>query len=928
MDTPYTFATQSSCYAVEFQDNSQGDSDSDFVIAPVCPEWVYFFSDSWQRFDEGLSKKLEDAWRGHNAECEVQIEREMWIVYMPKLFARKRLHTATCIAIHRNEEDHLAPGVSWVYQDALMKEWVHFRAAVSEVIESAFQLHQPSINILVLGDEWFSVLFKYNLALNKHGRYRHVRRCQVSVGFEIFLSTPRPKWIGLEGFTISEPDSNPDRQEIEFEDGVLDLEKMCYFHAHGDIYGVRRCWVDLQSLEIVEEEKQKAKVKPKASRRREHQVSTIFEEEPLPPVFPEPMGQEEGSIHDTIHRRPKGFHGIPKQFSPSQTLVQQMPREPASKLDCFHVESRAERRSKISDTSSLPEMPEEDSLRSVDSFHVHPRSTPRGALLSPSDRMSSDGSQSTLLQQSSLQQLLSREASSSSEDFRLNPRPKTKVGRPQVNSKLQMPLLSEAPSLDDESSPKQRPSYPRIVRTPQPMEELAAASSDPMLKSSEWSGPETPTSRRKVPTKGIPFISGQIPLPDQAPVNGDHHRSNPREFDVDTTNDGWFMFPKSVWEAAPQGVRMQMLEDVALHASWSEADEEDTTPNTSCASSMCTILPNPAELEGRGARATPPRAVPLTNHTAADGAPGVPAEEEVVLLEPAALDDGTSMERAEGEECEVTSIESHETGHADDELRDDAESRDAQETFGHEEGEAEDMAEHVEGTTNDDEEDVADGTGEDAEDMEHSESLVFSVEAPEGQQIFHESWSSSSFNTDPSNRLRANSTDSGARNPAKRWNHVKPRIDANNLQHRPGGGNVVIPRKKVDWSNVRPRIDANNLRHVPGGGSVAIVNVPLKWDVKARVDHDNKKHKPGGGNVKIINETVHWEAEPMVPRARQLAPKSSDLRRVSKSSEDSGSGSDSCRSAPPDVLSARLENMMPTDARSRTLPPSTTKQSP
>ena len=54
----------------------------------------------------------------------------------------------------------------------------------------------------------------------------------------------------------------------------------------------------------------------------------------------------------------------------------------------------------------------------------------------------------------------------------------------------------------------------------------------------------------------------------------------------------------------------------------------------------------------------------------------------------------------------------------------------------------------------------------------------------------------------------------------------------------------------------------------PEVGSVAIVNIPLKWDVKARVDHDNKKHKPGGGNVKIINEVVHWEAEPTVPRAR------------------------------------------------------------
>lgn len=77
--------TQSSCYAVEFDDPQTDTSDleSDFVIAPVRCKWTYFLDKAWRTFDEGMSRKLESSWAKRPCECEVQIDHETWVVYMP-----------------------------------------------------------------------------------------------------------------------------------------------------------------------------------------------------------------------------------------------------------------------------------------------------------------------------------------------------------------------------------------------------------------------------------------------------------------------------------------------------------------------------------------------------------------------------------------------------------------------------------------------------------------------------------------------------------------------------------------------------------------------------------------------------------------------------------------------------------------------------
>ena len=106
---------------------------------------------------------------------------------------------------------------------------------------------------------------------------------------------------------------------------------------------------------------------------------------------------------------------------------------------------------------------------------------------------------------------------------------------------------------------------------------------------------------------------------------------------------------------------------------------------------------------------------------------------------------------------------------------------------------------------------------------------------------------------------------------------------------------------RVDWSNVSPRIDADNKQHKPGGGDRPIESRPIKWDVKARVDHDNRRHKPGGGQVKITNEKVTWNAVPTVPRARECKSPRPEERAMSRSmsresEESNGSGPESSRS--------------------------------
>ena len=95
------------------------------------------------------------------------------------------------------------------------------------------------------------------------------------------------------------------------------------------------------------------------------------------------------------------------------------------------------------------------------------------------------------------------------------------------------------------------------------------------------------------------------------------------------------------------------------------------------------------------------------------------------------------------------------------------------------------------------------------------------------------------------------------------FSHIAPRVDDDNLNHQPGGGDVKIVDEKLQWK-AKPKVDDDNLNHQPGGGDVKIVGEKVTWKAKPKVDDDNLEHVPGGGDVKIVAEKVTWKAKPRV----------------------------------------------------------------
>jgi len=613
--------TQSSCYAVEFDDPQTDTSDleSDFVIAPVRCKWTYFLDKAWRTFDEGMSRKLESSWAKRPCECEVQIDHETWVVYMPKLFARQRLHADTYIPINRMEDDNWpSPGMSWVYQDASTKQWVHFRAAISEVIENSFLQDQSTVNILVLGDEWFSVLFKYNLALNKRGQYRHVCRCRIIVGWEIFVPT-RPKWTKLEGLVVSDAAIYAQMKEVQFEDGVLYAEELQYHHSDGEMYGARRCCANVAVPEE-EEWKSKEKLPGKKQRQRERTGSTVFEE-PRLPFFHEGRAvhrqrEKEGStifeeermpvFHEarTVHRqREKEFSMIfeeerlPSFHDGRESFHKELPGEPLEREDSLHIDSRRTPRSMRmiapgdtpnSNSFLIPELPGE-TISPFASIHEKSRGRTgsKGALLSPR------GAKTQVEHQSSLQQHLSQEASSSSDDFnRHNGRKK----RLPLVDPMRFPLLPEEPSFDDDMSPKRKPSMPKIK--PPPLGEEGAMDGEP----------RTPTRRPRVHIKGLPsFATSQMsPVSDRNELR--HIRRPKVDAGVCATPDGWFELPQTSLLAVPEEARVHLLEEVAW-TSGSDGEDDTTTDGSPAGSQNSSLFFSPKRQPAP--QPQPPPAEPL-----------------------------------------------------------------------------------------------------------------------------------------------------------------------------------------------------------------------------------------------------------------------------------------------------------------------------
>merc|ERR1711881_308214 len=87
----------------------------------------------------------------------------------------------------------------------------------------------------------------------------------------------------------------------------------------------------------------------------------------------------------------------------------------------------------------------------------------------------------------------------------------------------------------------------------------------------------------------------------------------------------------------------------------------------------------------------------------------------------------------------------------------------------------------------------------------------------------------------------------------------KPRIGSlENSNHIPSGGDKKIPTKKVDYSRVSSRCGSlQNATHTPTKSNVKIFDEKPKFKAKSKIGSlANIDHQPGGGDIVIYDECV------------------------------------------------------------------------
>lgn len=97
---------------------------------------------------------------------------------------------------------------------------------------------------------------------------------------------------------------------------------------------------------------------------------------------------------------------------------------------------------------------------------------------------------------------------------------------------------------------------------------------------------------------------------------------------------------------------------------------------------------------------------------------------------------------------------------------------------------------------------------------------------------------------------------------SKKYAHINAKIGSlEKANHKPNGGNVVIPNHKLNFDNVSPKVGSlDNVSHKPGGGNVKIASTKLDLsNVTPKVGSKaNINHTPGGGNVKIAQKRLSF----------------------------------------------------------------------
>lgn len=122
----------------------------------------------------------------------------------------------------------------------------------------------------------------------------------------------------------------------------------------------------------------------------------------------------------------------------------------------------------------------------------------------------------------------------------------------------------------------------------------------------------------------------------------------------------------------------------------------------------------------------------------------------------------------------------------------------------------------------------------------------------------------------PERRVPMNRVIVGAA-PSPNLTCVQARIGSfTNSGHRPGGGQVRIPRERCDWK-AEARTKAYNTSYVPRGGDKVIHRQKLSWNSKAKIGSLEKAHhRPGGGQVKIESQKLEWNVDAKIGSTRNM----------------------------------------------------------
>ena len=119
---------------------------------------------------------------------------------------------------------------------------------------------------------------------------------------------------------------------------------------------------------------------------------------------------------------------------------------------------------------------------------------------------------------------------------------------------------------------------------------------------------------------------------------------------------------------------------------------------------------------------------------------------------------------------------------------------------------------------------------------------------------------------DPGSIYGSGEVSGGRKLQAQAYRDVTSKVGSlDNASHVPGGGDVIIQRRKLKWSSEAKVGSLENVNHQPQGGDIYIFSDKVSFNPKSKVGSlENVNHQPRVTLGKIPNYKTEWRGRPVV----------------------------------------------------------------